>query len=182
MARKFFGGLPASCSLSALRRNWRRCWRSAPGQVAAMSPSAVSSSSRRVRRRSSAVQARGLGGRFAADQRQPGADRLVVGAAHQLAEILQLPLVSAVRRDLLAFAHRFVDVFGQVDALQLADGKLDQFGAEVLQFVHGLLLLGLGRAGAAVGEVFVVHGKNRRHGAAMIAAFTPGRPVHARDS
>ena len=42
-------------------------------------------------------------------------------AAHQFAEILQLPLVSAARGNLLALAHCVVDVFGQVDALELAN-------------------------------------------------------------
>ena len=61
------------------------------------------------------------------------------------------------------------DATGAVDAAgtrsrAVTGGKLDQFGAEIPQFVHRLLLPGLGRALVAVGEIFVVHGKGGWHG------------------
>ncbi|EKE17787.1 MAG: hypothetical protein ACD_10C00271G0001 [uncultured bacterium] len=59
-----------------------------------------------------------------------------------------------MRGDFLAFAHCGVQILRQVDAFQLTHGKLDQFGAEILQFVHGLLDFGLGGAAVTFGEIF----------------------------
>jgi hypothetical protein len=46
-------------------------------------------------------------------------DRRLVGAPHQLADVLQLPVAGAVRGDPLVLAHGGEDVLGQFDALQL---------------------------------------------------------------
>ena len=61
--------------------------------------------------------------------------------------------------DLLAFAHGVAqDVSGSVDALQLAGGQLDQFGAELLQLVIASFCWVLdGRSLLSV-KSFVLHG------------------------
>ncbi len=105
-----------------------------------------------------AMQACRFGGRFAAQHGQAGADRFVVHAAHQLAEVLDLPAAGAVGGDLLALAYRIENVFRQLEAFQLADGQFDQFGTEVAQLVHRLLLLGFRGAAGVFGEIFVLHG------------------------
>ncbi|MPN38067.1 hypothetical protein SDC9_185590 [bioreactor metagenome] len=104
-----------------------------------------------------AMQARRFGGGLAAQHGQSGADRLIVDAAHQFAEIGHLPAAGAVGGDFLAFANSIENSLGDVDALQLADRQLDQFGTQVAQFVHRLLLLGFRGAASIFGEIFVLH-------------------------
>jgi hypothetical protein len=48
--------------------------------------------------------------------------------------------------------------------------------------MHRLLFLGLGGAFGTLGKIFVVHGQSRLRGAAMIAVFPSGSPLHARSS
>ncbi|MPN53131.1 hypothetical protein SDC9_200795 [bioreactor metagenome] len=107
------------------------------------------------------VQARRFRRRFAAQQRQAGADRFLVHAAHQFADVLHLAAAGAVGGDLLAIADRGQQGFRQIDALQLADRQLDQLGAEVAQRVHRLLLLGLRGANEVFGVGIVLHGSIR---------------------
>src|SRR5574343_177677 len=122
-----------------------------------------------------AVEAGILGGRFAAQHGQAGADRGVVLVAQQFAEVLDLAAAGTVRRDALAVTDGAQDVLRQIDALELADGQLNQFGAQVAQLVHGLLLLGFGGAAGMFGEIFFLHGA--RTGEAIVGCSDSDFPV-----